>query len=168
MFQNVRIATNLRVNLEAPIGTRGVLFVWWGKKLARSYCVWLLARTQVLLLSDMEQCSGYFPVASVKHDDDAPCLRNGDPMERPTIENWLRPPFVFWSIRHAREILPCATVQCPQKQCLPLPQQLNPSLLELNLMLSPGTQCTLREHLENTRPRPHRLLQSSWLSSCAR
>lgn len=44
-------------------------------------------------------------------------------MSRPTLDNWLLPEHVFWSFRHARELLPTAQVDCAST-----PRKLNPAI----------------------------------------
>ena len=32
-------------------------------------------------------------------------------MDRPTLDNWMRPPHPFWSFRHVRELIPTAHIR---------------------------------------------------------
>ena len=32
-------------------------------------------------------------------------------MDRPTLDNWMRPPHPFWSFRHVRELIPTARIR---------------------------------------------------------
>ena len=32
-------------------------------------------------------------------------------MDRPTLDNWMRPPHPFWSFRHVRELIPTSRIR---------------------------------------------------------
>eukprot|EP01122_Echinamoeba_exundans_P003743 TRINITY_DN13810_c0_g1_i1.p1 TRINITY_DN13810_c0_g1~~TRINITY_DN13810_c0_g1_i1.p1 ORF type:complete len:208 (-),score=17.49 TRINITY_DN13810_c0_g1_i1:151-774(-) len=100
-------------------------------------------------LANMLNKKSNINVGGGDEDDEQPSLRSGELIDRPTLENWLKPPYLFWSARHAKDILKTATVNCgPTPRALK--KQLDVSLLNLSFVSTSGSNCILRDYLEQT------------------
>ncbi|MGI9116727.1 MAG: serine hydrolase domain-containing protein [Gaiellales bacterium] len=69
-------------------------------------------------------------------------------MDRPTLDNWMRPPHPFWSFRHVRELIPTARIRHGHHPRT-LPFEPAGNLLELRFESTAGER-VLGEFLQNT------------------
>lgn len=69
-------------------------------------------------------------------------------MDRPTLDNWMRPPHPFWSFRHVRELIPTARIRHGHHP-RPLPFEPAGNLLDLRFDSKSGER-VLGEYLANT------------------
>ena len=69
-------------------------------------------------------------------------------MDRPTLDNWMRPPHPFWSFRHVRELIPTARIRHGHHP-RPLPFEPVGNLLDLRFDSSAGER-VLGEYLADT------------------
>ena len=69
-------------------------------------------------------------------------------MDRPTLENWMRPPHPFWSFRHVRELIPTARIRHGHHPRV-LPFEPAGNLLDLRFESTAGER-VLGEYLANT------------------
>jgi CubicO group peptidase (beta-lactamase class C family) len=69
-------------------------------------------------------------------------------MDRPTLDNWMRPPHPFWSFRHVRELIPTARIR-HGRHPRPLPFEAVGDLLDLRFDAKAGER-VLGEYLATT------------------